>query len=723
MRNISKPACFIFILVLLAAVLEVEGRFLRNNFSSSALLTSDGVDEGDSVQPQKNSHLFLWGNTRKTEHSEEECEQMYGFLPCSTTMFGHLFLILVYEFLLFHGESYLASGGEQIFKILGPGLFGASAFDLLGALPESLILLVTGLSRKTKESAQEYASTGVGMLAGSSILLLTIVWGTCVITGRQNLKTDSRHKSSHYSNPSASTPTEVLSGFGITMDKETKEMAKIMVLSVIPLLIMQIPSVFRFSSVLRSVTLMIALIVTVIFVFSYFIYQIFKPHIEKTRLEYIKHHDLILRIFDHVEKQTLQKILTEDGSPNVVAINGLYNEISRHGGERDLLASEVKELLLKNKLNGANISEEQVEDMLRVFDRNNDQIITKEEFVTGLTQWIEQTKHALDRQYMPRKSLQNIYQGFLKPWLEHTRKEREIKGHLISEILSHAQNDIVGGILNDDGTADESAIRRLFEEVDSNGDNCVSQSELRKLVTSLHMGKAVDEDEAVKKIIQDFDINSDNMINEEEFVDGFTKWLLSSSRQAPHSKTLPHEEEIHQTWEYVEKVVEEKHQQKGIYGWIIAIMNVVIGITILSILAEPLIASVQKFSTEAGIPSFFASFILVPLATNFREATSAIKEASHKKRSVTSHTIYEIYGAVFMNNILGFAAIATLIYVREITWEFSAEVLVVAIVCSVMGLSASFRPNFPLWTSFGAYLLYLLSLVLVYVLNDVLHYE
>ncbi|KAL5098889.1 hypothetical protein RYX36_003216 [Vicia faba] len=54
---------------------------------------------------------------------------------------GHLFLILVYQYLLFHGESYLAAGGEQVFKILGPGVFGASAFDILGALPESLILL------------------------------------------------------------------------------------------------------------------------------------------------------------------------------------------------------------------------------------------------------------------------------------------------------------------------------------------------------------------------------------------------------------------------------------------------------------------------------------------------------------------------------------------------------------------------------------------------------
>lgn len=70
----------------------------------------------------------------------------------------------------------------------------------------------------------------------------------------------------------------------------------------------------------------------------------------------------------------------------------------------------MKDLLLQNKLTETNVSEEQVEDMLRVFDRDGDQVITKEEFVTGLTQWIQETKHALDKQYIPRKSLKNIYQ-------------------------------------------------------------------------------------------------------------------------------------------------------------------------------------------------------------------------------------------------------------------------------------------------------------------------
>ncbi|RZB77182.1 Sodium/calcium exchanger NCL isoform B [Glycine soja] len=673
----NASACFFFFaFVVLVALHNAECRSLRPS-------VSDGVD---AVQlPQESSYLQLKDQSVVVESSSDEhfCKQMYGFLPCSNNILGHLFLILVYEYLLFHGESYLAAG-------------------------------VTGLS-SDKESAQEYASTGVGLLAGSSIMLLTVVWGTCVFIGRQKLKNDSNYGGT---NSSSGGIKESLTGYGITMDVDTRKMARIMVFSVIPLLIMQIPSIFNFSSIPRNVTLMVALTVAVAFLISYFIYQVFKPQIEKTRLEYIKHDDLILRIFQRVEKQTLQKILTDDGTPNVAAISGLYHEISQRGG-KDLLASEVKELLFGTKLNDTNIKEEQIADMLKVFDRNGDQIITKEEFVTGLTEYINQSKHALDRQYLPKESLNKMYQTFIKPWIEHVRKQRELKGHLISEVLKHAQNDMVGRLRQDDGTPDKIAIKRLFEEIDVNQDNHISRSELEKVVKDIQFGKVVETEEAVTKLVQDLDLNRDDEISETEFVEGFTKWMNSNSSQAANSKSSSHE--IRRTWEDVEKVIEE-NQTKGTSAWLTAIGYVVLGVTILALLAEPLIASVQKFSEEAGISSFFISFILVPLATNFREATSAIKEASHKKTSNTSQTMYEIYGAVFMNNILGFVVISILIYMREITWEFSADVLVVAIVCAVTGLTASFRPTFPLWTSFPAYLMYLVALLLVFVLKDVLNY-
>ncbi|RWW60280.1 hypothetical protein BHE74_00032738 [Ensete ventricosum] len=86
---------------------------------------------------------------------------------------------------------------------------------------------------------------------------------------------------------------------------------------------------------------------------------------------------------------------------------------------------------------------------------------------------------------------------------------------------------------------------------------------------------------------------------------------------------------------------------------------------------------------------------------------------------LVSYCLYQIYGAATMNNTLCLAVFLALVYVRELAWDFSAEVFIIFIVCVVMGLFTSFRTTFPLWTCFFAYLLYPLSLVLVYVLDFV----
>ena len=100
------------------------------------------------------------------------------------------------------------------------------------------------------------------------------------------------------------------------------------------------------------------------------------------------------------------------------------------------------------------------------------------------------------------------------------------------------------------------------------------------------------------------------------------------------------------TWEEADMVVEEKQNKavvdKSIWAWFKAILYVVLGIAMLSVLAEPLIESVKNLSKDAGISASLVSFILVPLATNAREAISAIKEASHKKPRIISLTISEV---------------------------------------------------------------------------------
>ncbi|KAL9403847.1 hypothetical protein Peur_000819 [Populus x canadensis] len=673
MRLISKTVCFILFLLLTVRI-NVKGRSLAH--SSVELLVSDGIN---NVQENQSSILLLKG---MDSCSEEKCEQLYGFLPCSSNIFGHLFLIAVYEYMLFHGEGYLASGGEKIFRILGPGVFGASAFQVLGALPESLILLASGLLN-TREVAQEYVSTGVGLLAGTSILLLTMLWGTCVIVGSV------KSSKPTISNTSSSRLLSWLTEFGVTTDLETNYTARIMVASLL----------------------------------IYFFYQIFEPWIQKRRLEYVKYDEGLLRILQLVQERALGRILTGEGAPNINAIQRLFEEIDEDGDDC-ISPSEVRELLLDIKSTGMNINKDSAsEELIKVLDLNDDKKITKEEFVHTFTKWLEETKYAMEKRYFTINSLKRIDQVF-HPFVESKRKEREMKRNLMSEIVSHLQSDALGNLIKEDGTPDSPTIRRLFEEIDRDADNCISKDELKELMKKIEIGKiSWDVDEAAEKIMEALDTSGDQMIDEKEFAEGIVRWLINTSENVTPVSTRSQDDNNRRTWEEVDKLLKDEKTNavdKSSWAWFKAIMSMVLGAAILSVLAEPLIHSVQNFSKDAGMPSFFVSFVLVPLATNARAATSAITTACRQKSITTSLTFSEIYGGVFMNNVLGCSVLLFLVYARGLTWEFSAEVLVVLITCAIMSLAVSFHSDFPLWTSFMAFLLYPFSLFLVYVFKMVL---
>lgn len=74
-----------------------------------------------------------------------------------------------------------------------------------------------------------------------------------------------------------------------------------------------------------------------------------------------------------------------------------------------------------------------------------------------------------------------------------------------------------------------------------------------------------------------------------------------------------------------------------------AIALLIVGIFILTFLAEPLVESVRKFSESVNIEPFYVSFILVPLATNARTAIAAIRAANQKRHQTTSLTFSEVW--------------------------------------------------------------------------------
>jgi hypothetical protein len=121
----------IFILILCG---PSNGRFTARLPSSSELVSDGGVR-----QVRGWPYLAL----NRFSAADSSCDQTYGFLPCTTTVIGNLFLILAYGYLIYLAATYLSNGSELLLEILGPGIIGGLFLPILGALPDAILILGT----------------------------------------------------------------------------------------------------------------------------------------------------------------------------------------------------------------------------------------------------------------------------------------------------------------------------------------------------------------------------------------------------------------------------------------------------------------------------------------------------------------------------------------------------------------------------------------------------
>ncbi|XP_058211122.1 sodium/calcium exchanger NCL-like [Rhododendron vialii] len=560
----NRP-CLLSLLLLLLCAVVAHGRL---------------ISDGGLHQPPELLRL-------KPSAAASSCDQTYGFMPCTTTVLGNLFLILAYGYLMYLGATYLSSGSEMLLEILGPGIIGGLFLPILGALPDAMLILVSGLSGSTV-TAQSQVSVGMGLLAGSTVMLLTVIWGTCVVVGKCDLQ-DS------LAIDGKDTVGFSLTGSGVSTDIWTSYAARIMAVSVVPFLIVQLPQLMSSTSG-RHLAVLIALVVSLLLLIAYCVYQVFQPSIQRRKLEYAK------------------------------------------------------------------------------------------------------------------------------------------RKHVMSGVLRHLRKHALGRLRRDDGKPNEEVIKMLFNSIDGSNDGYISATEMRAFIVGVQFDEVnLDQDDAINKVMSDFDTSHDGRIDFLEFVNGISKWLgeAKSSGVDSHDAgpdTIKYLDHFHlQTKREHDRLGDQSLMdqsnemvegfEKPKWTSIKAALLLLLGTLIAAAFADPLVDAVDNFSDATSIPSFFISFIVLPLATNSSESVSAIIFASRKRRRSASLTFSELYGAATMNNLLCLAVFLALVYVRDLTWDFSAEVLVIVVVCLVMGAFASFRTTFPLWTSFVAFLLYPFSLALVYVLD------
>ena len=100
-------------------------------------------------------------------------------------MIQTMFIGACYAYILFFASNQISEGSEKLLLIPSwRSVVGTVVLPILGAVPDGAIVLFSGLG----DDAQNQIAVGVGALAGSTIMLLTIPWFLTIYAGRVGMK-------------------------------------------------------------------------------------------------------------------------------------------------------------------------------------------------------------------------------------------------------------------------------------------------------------------------------------------------------------------------------------------------------------------------------------------------------------------------------------------------------------------------------------------------------
>jgi hypothetical protein len=194
-------------------------------FVSAGFQTQGQEAAGTSeVELVSMAHRIHDAHKKAVQDESKPCEETYGLFPCSSSLSGSLFLTATYGFLLLKGANLISDGSELLLEVLDPGLIGGLVLPVLGALPDSAMIVMSGLGG-TVEQAKEQVAVGIGTLAGSTIMLLSVAWGGSLWVGRCDLDIRGVAKDKTLTRTSDYVTT------GVTTDDATRVNAYIMIAS------------------------------------------------------------------------------------------------------------------------------------------------------------------------------------------------------------------------------------------------------------------------------------------------------------------------------------------------------------------------------------------------------------------------------------------------------------------------------------------------------------
>lgn len=165
--------------------------------------------------------------------------------PSKAGTSGLIWMLFSYGYALYTASNLIADGSELLLLVPSIAeLVGSVVLPLLGAVPDGMIMLFSGLG--PIKDVQHKINVGVGALAGSTIFLLTLNWGLCIFAGRVSLV--GPELKPNYSAAPKLLPnlsfSDTLFRTGTPIHKQVSFNGIIMIATTVPYFVIQIPALF-----------------------------------------------------------------------------------------------------------------------------------------------------------------------------------------------------------------------------------------------------------------------------------------------------------------------------------------------------------------------------------------------------------------------------------------------------------------------------------------------
>ncbi|GJP45437.1 hypothetical protein CLOM_g4828 [Closterium sp. NIES-68] len=335
---------------------------------------TDGREEQEAAVQRDGERL----SEPPSPEKEERCEEVYGFLPCSTSVGGNAFLMAAYGYIILVAARLISDGSELLLQVLDPGLIGGLFLPMLGAMPDTVLILVSGLGG-SKEQAQEEVLVGMGVLAGSTVMILTVAWGGSLLCGRCDLEEKQRANGGRdlvAKDKTLTRPWDMVRT-GVTTDEQTRLGAWIMMGTVVPFVIMQVPFMDggQYPEYQARITALLGMLLSTAGLIAYCAYQVLSPWLQSSKIHYARVHLMRTRalhsLHDLALKNTWGGLLNTDGTPNLETIQRVFRHFDEDGNGT-LSRSELKGLVLGLGIRNQGLEQELEEE---VEDEEEEQVV------------------------------------------------------------------------------------------------------------------------------------------------------------------------------------------------------------------------------------------------------------------------------------------------------------------------------------------------------------